>query len=341
MTGRERITLTVRGEQTDSLPLIPISMMIAADQAGVCYRQYVLDAAAHARGQIAFAERYDVDHVSAISCPTTEAADLGAAIIYYENQPPAVDESNALLQDKSRLRSLNVPDPGSGPRMSKRLEVISRLKTEVGDQKLVEGWVEGPIAESCDLRGINTFMMDLYDDEGFVRDLFDFVFEMEMTFARAQIAAGADIIGVGDAAASLAGPKLYRAFIWEYQKRYVQTLHEMGALVRLHICGNTTPLLAMLREVGADILDLDSMVALTAARRETGPRQLLSGNIDPVRALRDGTPESVYRAFQECYDQAGGSCYAVNAGCEVPRDTPAENIDAMRRFARENRARPL
>ncbi len=338
MTGRERISRALRGEATDSLPLIPISMMIAADEIGVPYKQYVLDAAAHANGQIAFAARYDIDHVSAISCPTSEAADLGARISYYDNQPPAVDESNALLRDKTQLRSLKVPDPGSGERMSKRLEVISRLKSQVGAEKMVEGWVEGPIAESCDLRGINTFMMDFYDDELFVRELFDFVFEVAMAFAREQVKAGADVIGVGDAAASLAGPELYRQFIWEYQKKYVRSLHEMGALVRLHICGNTTPLLAMLGEVGADILDLDSMVPLDAARRETGPGQLLSGNIDPVRALRDGTPESVHAAFQACLDQAGGGRYAVNAGCEVPRDTPPQNIEAMRRFARETRA---
>ena len=38
--------------------------------------------------------------------------------------------------------------------------------------------------------------------------LIDFVVEMEVAFGAAQVEAGADIIGVGDAAASLVGPEI-------------------------------------------------------------------------------------------------------------------------------------
>lgn len=337
MTGRERITRAIRGERTDSLPLIPISMMAAAAEIGEPYGRYILDARVHARGQAAFAGRYDIDHVSVISCPTTEAADLGAAIIYYDDQPPAIDEAHALLADKKRLASLRVPDPGAGRRMSKRLETVRLLKEAVGREKLVEGWVEGPLAQSCDLRGINTVMLDFYDDPQFLRDLMAFVFELEITFARAQVAAGADIIGVGDAAASLVGPAIYRDFVWDYEKKYVAALHRLGVPVRLHICGNINALLPMLADVGADILDLDWMVPVGEARRHTGPSQLLSGNIDPVAVLYQGTPGSVTRGLEECFEQAGGARYAACAGCEIPRGTSPANLEAMRRFARSAR----
>jgi MtaA/CmuA family methyltransferase len=337
MTGKERIEKTLRGEPTDSLPLIPITMMIASAAIGEPYRRYVLDAKVHARGQIEFAARYDIDHVSAISCPTTEAADLGASIIYYDNQPPAIDEEHALLAQKERLPALKTIDPGSGPRMAKRLEVIRLLKEGVGAEKIVEGWIEGPTAESADLRGINTIMLDFFDDPAFVRDLMNFVFENAMRFAREQVRAGADVVGVGDAAASLVGPGIYREFVLEQEKRYVEELHSMGTLVRLHICGNSADLLPMLRDVGADILDLDWMVSVDTARRYMGPAQLLSGNIDPVRVLYEGRPSDVEAGLTACLEAAGGHHYAVCAGCEVPRGTPPENLEAMRRFARSRR----
>ena len=94
-------------------------------------------------GQIEFAACYDIDHVSAISSPTTEAADLGASIIYYDNQPPAIDEEHALLAQKEKLSTLKTIDPGSGRRMAKRLEVIRLLSEGVGAEKMVEGWIEG------------------------------------------------------------------------------------------------------------------------------------------------------------------------------------------------------
>jgi len=333
LNGRERILAMLRGGPTEGrLPHIPISMMIAAQTIGERYGAYIRDARVHARGQLAFAETWDVDHVSAISCPTTEAADLGAKVVYYDDQPPAIDERDALLADKARLARLRPIPPG--PRMTKRLDTLRHLAEGVNGERLVEGWVEGPTAESCDLRGINAFMLDLFDDPPFVQGLMALVFENAMGFARLQREAGAEIMGVGDAASSLLGPDLYREHAWRWQQRYVDALHEMGLLVRLHICGNTTPILSMLREVAADVLDLDWMVPLDVARREIGSERVLSGNIDPVRVLRNGSPAGVRQALAGCYSAAGGRRYAVNAGCEVPRDTPPENLAAMRDFAR-------
>jgi uroporphyrinogen-III decarboxylase len=57
------------------------------------------------------------------------------------------------------------------------------------------------------------------------------------------------------------------------------------------------------------------------------------GNIDPVRVLRDGTPEDVQRGLQECYNAAAPN-YIVGAGCEIPRGTPEANVRAMTGFRR-------
>lgn len=337
MNSRERFFATLKGEQTDRLPLIPISMMAAADAAGAPYGDYATDYRIHVRGQLAFVEKYDIDHVSAISDPATEAADCGATVLYYADHPPALDEEHSLLRDKATLSKLTVPDPAAGRRMSNRLRVVESLKEQAGNEKILEGWIEGPVAQACDLRGINRIMLDFFDDPPFVQDLLEFVFELEMGYARAQVEAGADVIGVGDAAASLIGPDLYREFALPFHKRYVEELHKMGTLVRLHICGNARPVLPFLRELQVDLLDLDSIVPVAEARDQAGPAQVLTGNIDPVSVLRDATPERVREAIAGCFEDAGCRAYMVAAGCEIPRDTPSENLLALRNFARANR----
>jgi uroporphyrinogen-III decarboxylase len=75
------------------------------------------------------------------------------------------------------------------------------------------------------------------------------------------------------------------------------------------------------------------MAPLDQARAEMGPEQLLLGNIDPVRVLRDGSPEAIEAALAECHRQSGAR-YIVGAGCEVPRGTPDANLYAMTRYAR-------
>ena len=335
MTGKERILAMIEGRASDRLPFMPITMRYAADQVGARYRDYATNFRLLVEGQIRTAEKFDFDYVNTMSDPAREAADCGARIQYFDDQPPAIVEEDALLKDKSALVTLKVPDPLGGGRMHNSLQAIALLKEKVGNDKLVEGWIEGPIAEAADLRGINTLMLDFFDDPKFVRDLFGFVVEMELRFAREQVAAGVDLIGVGDAAASLVGPQLYEEFVWPYEKKLIDGLHAMGARARLHICGNTRKIVGGMGRLGCSIVDLDSLCPLGEARDQMPPEQVLLGNINPVTILRDGTPESIQSALAECHAQAGAR-YIVGAGCEVPRGTPEANLRAMGDFAREN-----
>ena len=333
MTGRERILARLRGEPTDSLPLMPITMMFAADIGGVHYREYATDHRALAESQIAVADRFGFDYVSAISDPAREASDLGAAVEWFEDQPPAIIEGRALLDDKSKLAALRLPDPAAPGRMRDRVEAVRLLAARTGATRMVEGWVEGPCAMSADLRGLNTLMLDFFDDPPFVEALFDFTVRMEIEFARAQVAAGATLIGIGDAAASLIGPKLYTQYVFPRERQLIAAIRAFGLPVRLHICGNTKRIVEDMGQTGADIIDLDFLTPLDHARRAVSPDQVLLGNIDPVRVLRDGTPESIEAALAECHRQAG-KAYICGAGCEVPRGTPHANVEAMARFAR-------
>ena len=335
MNGYQRILAMLDGRPVDCLPQMPITMMFAADQIGVKYGKYATDYTLLVEGQIRTAEAFDFDYVSCISDPTREAADCGAQIQFFEDQPPAVDEVHALLADKKALAGLQIPDPLGDGRMHDRVKAAALFRERVGGEKLIEGWIEGPCAEAADLRGINRLMLDFYDDPAFVRDLFDFVLEMELDFARAQIEAGVDIIVVGDAAASLVGPQIYEEFVWPYEKRMCDRLHELGTRVRLHICGNIGRILEPIGRLGCDFVDVDFMVPLDRARAAMGPEQVLAGNLDPVATVRNGTPETITAALAECHRQAGGR-YIVAAGCEIPRDTRPENLLALRDYARSH-----
>jgi len=336
MNGRERVLAHLAGRPVDSLPFMPVTMMFACDRIGAKYGEYATNYRVMVEAQLRTAEEFDIDHVSAISDPAREASDCGATIRYYPDQPPAVDEVNAVLAVKEKLLELRTPDPSVAPRMSDRVQAVEWLKQQAGTDKFIEGWVEGPCAEASDLRGINRLMVDFIDDPDFVMDLFEFCVDMGLRFAQAQIKAGADVIGVGDAAASLVGPRIYEKIVWPYEKKLIDGIHGMGGRVRLHICGNTSKILAGMGRLGVAIVDLDSLARVDEGRAAMGPEQVLLGNIDPVRVLRDGTPEAVYAAMAECHRQAGPR-YIVGAGCEAPRDTALENMHAMRRYAREHK----
>jgi MtaA/CmuA family methyltransferase len=307
-------------------------MMFAADILGVKYGQYVRKHRMMADAQVKTAEMFGFDHVSTISDPACEASDLGANIQWYEDQPPAIIEEDALFADKSSLVRLKAADLIAGERMENRIRAIQMMRERVGKDLFVEGWVEGPCAEAADLRGLNRLMIDFSDDSEFVRELFEFTLERAIGFATAQIDAGADIIGVGDAAASLVGPRVYDEFVWPYEKRLVDSIHASGGRVRLHICGNTRRILGGMGKLGCELVDIDYPVAMRQARSQTGPQQTLAGNLDPVRDLRNGSPETIAQVLETLHEEVGAQ-WIVAAGCEIVRDTSHENVHTLARFA--------
>ena len=333
MNGYERIVTLLEGVKPDHLPYMPITMMYAGDQLGIPYGEYVRDAVKLVDAQIMTAKKLGADHVSAISDPCREAADFGAVCVFHENQPPAINELNALLTDRAKLEMLRDLDPRlPGSRTEDRVRAVELFRQKVKGEYFIEGWVEGPCAEGADLRGITQLMMDFIEVPEFVHRLFDKCTTNALMFAKSQIDAGADIIGVGDAAASLVGPRIYQEFVFPYEQRLVSGIQGYGGRVRLHICGNISKSLDMVGLLHCDMVDIDFMVSMAAAREKMGPEQILTGNIDPVRVLRNGTPEEIQSALAECA-QAAGPNYIVGAGCEVPRDTSEYNLTAMREFA--------
>jgi MtaA/CmuA family methyltransferase len=326
MTPRERILTFLEGKPVDRPPAMPITMMWAADLIGAKYHDYATRAEIQAAGQIAATTQFGFDHVSVISDPGCEAADLGAAIFYPPDAPPAIIEEQALLAEPAKLPQLRVPNPHQpGSRMANRIEAVRLLRQQAGGTHLIEGWVEGPCAESADLRGINSLMLDYYDEPDFVHALAAFTVQVALEFATAQLEAGADIIGVGDAAASLIGRKLYDEFVFPHEQRLVNGIHAAGGRVRLHICGRTQQLTDALGKLGCEIVDLDSMVDLRAARAAMGDRQVLLGNIHPVNVVKNGTSDDVRQALAACR-AAAGPAWIAGAGCEIPRQSPAENV---------------
>lgn len=323
MTSRERVFARIEGRTSDKIPNLNIMMLFAAKELGVPYSEYCTDYKKLAQGNILCAERYGLDCLTTMSDPMKEAGDLGTQVVYPFDDVPY--EKVSLINEASDLLKIKPIAPENGKRMAGSIRAIEYYKKEMGDEYAVIGWVEGCFAEAADLRGVSRFLMDFYDDEMFIRDLLDLCLEQAILFAKAQIQAGADIIGVGDAIASVAGPDLYKRYAREYEAKLFQAIRDAGAKTKLHICGNTTPFLEEIPVDLVDILDADHMVPLDEATKVCGAHSCISGNYDPVAVLLQGTPADVDLAVRKCAE-VGNDKYISSGGCETPKGTPKENL---------------
>jgi MtaA/CmuA family methyltransferase len=330
MTSHQRVHSIVAGRPADHVPAMPIFMIWAAKRYGVSYADYVRDYRILCDCQLRLLEEFGPDVVQLISDPYRETADVGAELVYYDDGPPRCLQPP--LADKVGLAHLQQPDPLGGGRMTDRVQGAAHLRERVGGQIPIMGWIEGPIAQAVDLRGMQALMLDTVDDPAFVRDLFGWVVELEARFALAQIEAGCDLIGIGDAAASWVSARVYEEMVLPGEQRLVQAIHGAGALARLHICGNTTHLLPLMARTGCDIIDLDHLVPIEEARPALGESPVILGNFDPVGVLLEGSPQEVQAACERCHAVCGPR-HIVGPCCEVPPDTPERNVRAMMQYA--------
>ena len=329
MTSLERLNSRLAGKPVDKIPNMNIVMAVVAREAGASYREYVTDYRKLAEGNLVCAEKYGLDSVSVISDPMREASAFGIEVVFPENGVPYAEKS--LIGDDFDLSALQRFNPEESERTLDRLKGCQLLREKVGSDYPVIGWVEGCVAEAADLRGINELLIDLASGEGYLDDFFPIVHEQQKRFALAQIKAGADFIGVGNAAASLIGPDLYRKYGLCWDKAIVDFIHENGGRVKLHICGNITPLLEILKEVAPDILDIDWMVNFgEAVKTFSGTNTAVSGNMDPVEIMMRGSPAVVEEAVRNCI-KLGTNTTLIAGGCEIPAATPEENFLAMDR----------
>jgi MtaA/CmuA family methyltransferase len=332
MNSHERFMRRLRGEAVDRPPNFNIMMTFAAHYIGQPLSRYYLDYRVLCEANLAVQEAFDLDIVQAISDPYRETADFGAEIVFPEDNLPIC--RRPLLSEPADLKQLKSPDPHTGRRMSDRLAAVQRLREQVGGEVPIMGWVEGALAEAADLRGVNKLLLDLYDRPEWAQELLEQCVEVGIAFARAQIEAGADIIGLGDAVASLISTPMYRQFGLPYEQRIFAVVHELGALARLHICGDTTHILADMVQSGADIIDLDWMVDIRLAAETFASGPALCGNFDPVAVMLQGSPEQVRQATLDCL-RLGGKRNISAAGCEIPDGTPHQNLLAQTQALRE------
>ena len=326
MTPKERIYAILNGDTYDRPAVTPIFMSWAANFIGHTYRDYYLDGNILAEAQLAVVRAFNLDQISAISDPWREAAAYGMEFDY--PQDGVGKPKDVLIKTHDDIAALKPLDVENAERTRQRIESVRKMAAKIGKTHSVLGWIEGPMAEYADLRGIEKAFLDLIDDPQMFMDAGNLIVQNAVSFAIAQIEAGADMIGVGDAAASLIGPKMYTKYVLPLEQKLFAAIHDAGATVKLHICGNITNIVEHMAKSGADVIDIDWMVPLEKARQLVGPDVVLCGNFDPSAVLLQGAPQEVAEAARRCI-KVGGRKFFLMPGCEVPPATPEKNIRAF------------
>ena len=337
MTKKEKFErLRSGGETLSSVVFQPILMHFAARFCSRSYAEFASDYRVLVECNLRALDYFDMDMVGLISDPYRETSAFGAGIEYIdEGVPRCLDTVVRTMDDVKALRR---PDVHKSPRTRDRIQGAALYQERLKGTVPVYGWIEGPLAEACDLAGISAMLTNLMDDPDLSGSLMDKCMVTAKDFAQAQIEAGCDIIGVGDAVCSQISRRTYDAYVRERHKDLFGFIHSQNALVKLHICGDITHLLPSLRNLQIDILDLDSQVDPDAAYGVLGESVIRCGNINPVD-IQFKTEGELRTLARNLVVREEGRRFILSGGCEITVDTPVANLRALREASQEEHDR--
>jgi len=328
MTRKEEFLRLVEDGKSGRILFYPILMHFAARFNGHTYGQFASDYRVLVESNIKCLRHFDMDMVSLISDPYRETSAFGAPVEFVDEGVPKCKE--ILIKHPADIISLKCPDVLKSFRTLDRIYGACYYKEILKDEVPVMGWVEGPLAEACDLAGVTEMLVMLMMDPVSSGLLLDKCLETARNFAREQIAAGCDLIGVGDAICSQIDAGSYNTFILDRHRQLVDYIHSLGAYVKFHICGNTRHLWPSLAKLDLDIFDLDYMADPEEAFQFFGPRVVRCGNINPVD-IQNLDPWEIARRTRELIRKEKGRKFMLSGGCEITVNTPVENLLAMSR----------
>jgi MtaA/CmuA family methyltransferase len=287
-----------------------------------------------AEAHVAAWERYGHDMIDLENGVAALASAVGCGVGFESDSSPpwvmhpAIDR----LEDVECLRPIDPACDGLLPEMLLATRLISE---RLGDHVfLLAEADQGPFSLASQIVGPETWFMALMDPdrEPLVRQLLQYATEQVITYARALVAAGAHMTGIGD---SIAGPEVcapatYRRFAWPAEREVVGRLAADGVMVGLHICGDATAIVDDMVTTGSQLLAVDFTIDRRAAKAAARGRAALIGTVDPSGILALGTPEDVAAAATADLEAlAPGGGFILAPGCALPFGTPSANIEAL------------
>ncbi len=327
MNKKELFDRMIKGGTVDRTLFRPILMHFAARFTGNTYGEFASDYKVLVNSNIRAMEYFDADMVGLISDPYRETSAFGAKVSFPAEEVPRCEE--IIVNSIEDVKALSNPDVYKNTRTLDRIKGAELFQKELKGEVPVIGWIEGPLAEACDLTGLSSMLLQLMVDPDFSNLLLDKCVVTAKDFALAQINAGCDIIGIGDAICSQIDQDTYNTYVKERHREIIDFIHEKGAKVKLHICGDITHLLPFLAELSVDILDIDHLVDLQHSFEILGGNVIRCGNIDPVFVLNKSS-EEVETECREIVQKEKGRKFILSAGCEICVDTPLKNLQAIR-----------
>ncbi len=288
-------------------------------------RQNLLNAETQVRTLLAVKEKFQPDIIFTFMDLSVEAQAVGLKVDFPEDDSPNVIEhpvkNEAQLED---FGMCNFDKIFQSSRMKLFTDVVRQFKKRSSNE--LSAYVIGPFSFAGLLTGATELMLSVIGEPKVITKLLNFTTFIVTKYVQRLADAGADYITILEPTAVMLSPS---QFVEIVVPRIVELAEKIGIPAILHICGDTSHLFDEFRKLNAIFgLSLDSNIDLRLAYERTG--KLVIGNVNPVTVARESKEQIVDEILALIKKMHGISDFVLSTGCDLPPETPLENISLFR-----------
>ncbi len=325
-TGRHYVISALKRQYSDRLPTTVLIGPYCSRLTQYTVREILTDARKSAEAHLAFYERFRPDSLIIYNDIYLEAEAVGCELDFPEDN--ISHPKGPLLQDKSQLAGLKVPDPKKDGRLPYFFELLERVSAQVRKTGTLGLGHSGPWNLAMHLRGAEQLLFESITEPEFVHELMRFTTEVVRTVGDALIESGfAPSLGEAAASCNLISPQIYQDFIKPCHKDLCDYFRSKKVPMALHICGFVDPIMEDIIETGVSFISLDAPSSLKKLVDLTNGKATIMGNV-ATTLFAKGTRDEMEAAINSCIETAAeGSGYILSSGCEIPLNSTEERVE--------------
>jgi uroporphyrinogen decarboxylase len=323
MNGKERVIKALQRREADRVPWVPFAGVHAGFLKEYSAETVLKDGDKLFESLMAVNELYRPDGQPVVFDLQIEAEILGCELLWSEMTPPSVVSHP--LASGIELSNLRLPTPEDG-RLPMVLDVMRRMSATVGSDTALYGLITGPFTLAAHLRGTEIFMDIMLNPEG-VEEIMAFCEAVSKEMASMFIAAGMDVIAAVDPMVSQIGPEHFERFCSKPLVALFSHIRDQEAYSAAFVCGNATRNIEGLCRTGPDCLSIDENIDIIEAKVICDRYNIaIAGNIPLTTTMLLGTQMDNMKHVVDRLDEIDSLGYIMSPGCDMPYDTPPENV---------------
>ena len=169
--GAERFETVLSGGIPDRVPVAAQMHEFSMRQKDLNVREFYTNAKVFVPAVLENMEKYGIDiPFLDFDIYNIEVEGIGQKIKYSDENMPDVDPHDRLLKDKSNLKKIKTPNFETDGRFANVVEMYRLFHKLTGVKPVMR--FTAPFSMATHLRGVDTLILDIYDDPAWVNELF-------------------------------------------------------------------------------------------------------------------------------------------------------------------------